>query len=306
MKRILGIAIGGIFLISAAGAYAAPGDCFNGGNPANTCSPANCPGDPANTACSTDDSGCVSGSASCAGQPCATAKNHLKCSQAIGGVFCKLVSCVIGCHKKQADARFKGATATAADAAEETCEGTNNSADKSCGGKANAALTKLTGKNICDPQQLSNASGEMAVLVGHPSPIPALSLDSQNAIVLCDSASPALIGGDDAGWVPQTKTDLACADAEGKATGAAVCCSIKCHAAMNGKFFAGKPFNEEDCEETNAKGNGCKDKFNKARDKAQTKGCAACNNAAGWDGSFANGVGTVDGANVIAYPCNLP
>jgi hypothetical protein len=229
----------------------------------------------------------------------------MKCSQGIGTAFCKLVSCVIGCHKKMVDSRFKGATATAADTAEDTCEGNNTSTDKSCGGKLNAALAKLQAKGICDPQQLSNANGEAAVLIGHPSPIPSLSLDGQNDIVYCDSASPALIGGDDEGWVPQTKTDLACADAEGKATAAAVCCVIKTHAAMNAKFFAGKPYDEESVEETNAKHNGCQDKFNKARDKAQAKGCAACNNSAGWDFSYANASGTVDGANVIAYPCNL-
>jgi hypothetical protein len=297
MKRILGIAVGGIFLITAAGAFAAsaPGNCFNGDtDPSDGCT-ANCPGDPNNPDCSADDSGCVSNT-----------KNHLKCSQGVGSAFCKLVACVIGCHKKQADARFKGATATAADTAEDTCEGTNTSTDKSCGGKFNAALNKLIAKNICDNQQITGANSEAAVLVGHPSPIPALSLDGMNSGVYCDSASVnGLIGGDDTGWVPASKTDLACADAEGKAAGAAVCCVIKAHAAMNGKFFAGKPYNEESVEETNAKKNGCQDKFNKARDKAQTKGCNVCNNATGWDGQWANADGTVDGANVVAYPCNL-
>jgi hypothetical protein len=319
MKRILGIAIGGMFLMVAAGAHAAappptaPGaggtfDCTKGicsSNPAQQCATASdCGGtdtcdNRGTTSCATDDSGCVSHT-----------KNQLKCSQGLGTAFCKLVTCVIGCHKKQADSRFKGATASAADTAEDTCEGTNNSpaTEKSCGGKFNAAVAKLgpTGKNLCEPIQISNANGEAAVLIGHPSPLPALSLDGQNDNVYCDSTQPALIGGDDEGWVPGSKGDLACQDAEGKAIAQAVCCSIKCHSSMASKFFAGKDFDEEACEETNAKGNGCQNKFNKSRDKAIAKGCNACNQAAGWDAQFANGVGTVDGANNVVYPCGLP
>jgi hypothetical protein len=323
MRRILAVAIGGILCLTVAGANAAsgPGQCFNGGTP-NGCSPGNCPGDPNNLDCSLNDTGCVSNT-----------KNHKSCSDAIGKAFCGLVKCVLGCHKKQADQRYKGVDQDTADLAEDACEGTSNSADteKSCGGKLNKALNKLFAKGICDPAQIANAGSERAVLVGHPAPIPSLSLDGQNGGVYCESSTGVFIedldcaggsnngndcttdancpgGGkclrEDTGWVPSSKPFLACADAEAKAVGALVCCTIKCHANMNSKFFAGKPYNEEACEELPT-GKSCVDKFNKARDKAQIKGCSPCNNAAGWDGQGANGVGTVDGANVIAYPCGL-
>lgn len=319
MKRLLGIAIGSIFLFSAAGAYAGPGACFNGGAPAN-CSPSNCTGPAVGVSCDADDSGCVSDT-----------KNHMKCSATIGGLFCKLVSCVLNCHKKQADARFKGATQDAADAAEDTCE---IGGAKSCKGKLDAAIAKLTSAAICDPQQLTNAASEEAVLVGHPSPIPTLSLDGQNSLAYCDSTGGAQFiedtdceggtnngnectadtdcpgGGkclrEDTGWVPKDKGSLACEDALTKANAALVCCTIKCHTAMNSKFFAGKAYNEEACEESsNPAGKGCHDKFNKVRDKTIAKGLctAACNNAAGWNANAANSIGTVDGANVIAFPC---
>lgn len=300
MRRILAVAIGGILCLTVAGANAAsgPGQCFNGGAP-NACSPANCPGDPNNPDCSANDTGCVSNT-----------KNHKGCSDAIAKAFCGVVKCVIGCHKKQADARFKGVDATTADTAEDACEGTNASPDteKSCGGKLKKAINKLITKGICDAVQISNANNEAAVLIGHPAPIPPLSLDGQNDLAYCDSASPALIGGEDDGWVPQSKDNLACADAEGKATGALICCALKCHSAMNAKFFAGKPFNEEACEESsNPVGKGCVDKFNKTRDKVIGKGiCAPCNQQAGWDFEVANALGTVDGANGLAFPCGLP
>jgi hypothetical protein len=333
MKRLLGIAIGSFFFMTAAGAYASePGDCFNGGDSPG-CSPAFCPGDPLNLECSADDSGCVSNSSSCPGLPCAAAKGHLKCSSAIGHAFCNLVKCVIGCHKKQADARFKGMTQDLADAAEDTCE-IGPAGGKSCKEKLDAALAKVIAKGGCDSAQISNAASEEVVLIGHPSPIPSLSLDYQNGGVYCDSTGGAVFiedmdceggtnngadcttnadctgGGkclrEDTGWVPKDKFNLACEDALGKAVGAVTCCTIKCHATMNGKFFAGKPFNEEACEETNLKKNACLDKFNKVRDKTLGKGiCPACNDLFGWDSQSANAVGTVDGANVIVYPCGL-
>jgi hypothetical protein len=326
MNRLLEFAMVGAFLLTVAGADAAsgPGQCFNGGTP-NACSPSNCPGDPNNLDCSADDTGCVSNT-----------KSHRICSDAIGKAFCQLVSCVIGCHKKQADARFKAVDQDTADTAEDACEGSSTSPDteKSCGGKLNRTLNKLFAKGVCEPAQIANAGSERAVLIGEPAPIPSLSLDGQNGGVYCDSTGGAdfiedldCAGGsnngndcttdadcpggkclrEDTGWVPKTKNNLACEDTLGREIGKLVCCTIKCHAAMNAKFFAGKPYDEEACEESSTPaGKGCVDKFNKVRDKTIAKGlCPPCNDQNGWDGQNANAVGTVDGANVIAYPCGL-
>jgi hypothetical protein len=315
MKRVLGVAIGGIFLMSAAGAYAAPGDCFNGGTPPG-CGP-NCA--PNSTTCSAEDLGCVSNT-----------KGHAKCGKAIAtALFGKLIPAVIKCHAKQAAARLKGADQVTAGDAEETCE-------QAAKAKLDAALAKVS--SICDPSQNSHAGEWAAILVGHPSTIPTLSLDNGfpgGPPVYCDSAGGALIedteceggtrngvrgcatafdcpgGGkcvqEDAGYVPKDKNSLKCEDTEGKEIGKLVAAVTKCHIKMDAAFAAGKPFDEEACEEGDpVKPKAAHRRYNAARDVMLAKGiCPACNDAAHWDANAANAIGTLDAVNANPYPCNL-
>jgi hypothetical protein len=279
MKGLLGVAIGGIFLMGAGGvAFATPpgpGQHFN-------CS------DGGTTSCAADDSGCVSNT-----------KNHKKCSSAIGKAFAKAINAVIKCHCKQATARLNGATESAADSDEEACEQGPNGG-KSAKEKLDAAIAKVT--PICDSIQITFAGAEESVLFGGS----AQGLDSMNGNTFCDSASGAMIGGDDAGFVPNSKDNLKCDCSVAKNVGKLVAAAIKCHDKMNGKFFAGKDFDEEACEEVDTNGKAAHQKFTAAEMKLIAKGiCPGCQSAVDQENQAVNALGTVDSANVIGYPCNL-
>ena len=278
MTRIMGLATGVLFLAASAGFATppAPGqhfDCSNGGD----------------SSCATDDTGCVSNTS-----------GHLKCSSAIGKAFAKAIASVIKCHAKQAQMRFKGSSENGAGTSEENCEGNpGNSAQ----GKLDATLTKLAGSGVCDPAQLSGAATEEAVLFG-PS---ALGLDAQNGNVFCDSTSGALIGDDDAGFVPNTPENLKCALTVGKNLSRLVTSAIKCHDKMNKSFFKGGDFDEEVCEATDPVSHrGALDKYNQQRDKLAGLGiCPPCLDSSSIDMLGADALTQVDAANASAYPCNL-
>ena len=282
MKRILGAAIGGIFFLGAGGAFAAPptpGQHFN-------CS------DGGTSSCAADDGGCVSNT-----------KNHLKCSDSEAKAFGKAVAAVIKCHIKQADAAFKTLNGKPTTFDEEGCE---NAAIA----KLSATRAKIEGKAICDPQQINNFNVEQAVLFNHPPPAPALSIDGQNGNTYCDSTSGAMIdggpGGDDPGWVPNSAPNLKCAETVAKMLSRLVGAVIKCHIKLNDSDFKGKDFDEESCEETNPSQKGALDKFNQQRDKlAQLAICPPCLDSAHINALGASALGQLDGANGIAYPCNL-
>jgi hypothetical protein len=280
----------GPWLLLAAGAFVvATTPAWAGKPPPTTPGPGqhfDC-SDGGTTSCATDDSGCVSNT-----------KNHMKCSSAIAKAFAKAVGTVIKCHSKQAQARFKGTDASTADAAEETCEQTGPASAK---GKLDAALAKAA--PLCDPVQISNAQLEESVLFGNSS----LSLDGQNGGIFCDSASQALIGGDETGWVPSSADSLKCEQTVGKMISKLVAASLKCHDKMNTSFFKGKDFDEESCEETNPSQKGALDKYNQQRDKLLALGiCPPClNSQALLDAQSANVLSQLDSANSVAYPCNL-
>jgi hypothetical protein len=286
MKGILGVAIGGIFLMGAGGAFAAPPgpgqhfNCSDGGSGVN---------------CAADDGGCVSNT-----------KNHLKCSDSEAKAFSKAIAAVGKCHIKQADAAFKTNNGKPTTFDEEGCE--------------NAAITKLSttrakieGSGICDPTQINNFNVEQAVLFGHPPPAPALSVDGQNGNTYCDSASGVLIdpSGDDTGFVPNSKDNLKCADTVVKIQSKLVAAVIKCHIKLNDSDFKGKDFDEESCEETNPSQKGALDKYNQQRDKLKGLGiCPSClcespSACSGIDARATSILGQADGANGLAYPCNL-
>ncbi len=280
MRRIVLTGVLGFFFAAGVGIAAPPTpgqhfDCSDGGT----------------TSCATDDTGCVSNTL-----------DHAKCSSKIGKLFAKAVSGVITCHAKQAGMRLKGTSINGAGTSEENCE---NNPGNSAQGKLDAGISKLTAAGICAPVQLANAATEEAILF-NPG---LLSLDAQNANVYCDSSSGAMIGDDDAGFVPANANMYKCQVSVAKALGKLAASAIKCHDKMNVSFFKAKDFDEESCEEINLlmPTSGALAKFNRNRDKLVTAGiCPACLNGASQDAQAASVLSQIDLGNAVAYPCGLP
>src|SRR5262245_8449563 len=279
MKRILGLAIGGVLLAAGVARAIPPGpgqhfDCSDGGD----------------TSCAVDDPGCVSN----------LSKGHLACSTKIGRALGRAVVSTIVCHNKQAEMRFKGASETGAGNSEENCEENPGNSAK---GKLDKVLAGLADAGFCDPAQLAGAAAEEAVLFGAG---PA-SLDGQNGNVFCDSSSGAFIGDDDSGFVPATAEIFKCEVGVAKAVARLVLTGVKCHDKMNRSFFKGVDFDEEVCEEHDpVRFRGGLDKFNQARDKLLAAGiCPPCLDGAGMDAIAASVISQLDAANGLVYPCNL-
>src|SRR5437016_8301167 len=142
MKRLLGFAIGGIFLMAAGAAVATPPgpgkkfDCSTGGT----------------SSCASDDTGCVPGSKDDPAAPGVVAT--LKCGDGLAKAFTKAIQAVIKCHTKMADSVFKGAPVD-----DETCE--TSGGGKSAKEKLDAAITKLA--PLCTSTQLALAAAEESV-----------------------------------------------------------------------------------------------------------------------------------------------
>jgi hypothetical protein len=271
MKGMVGFVVGGILLTAAIGRATPPGqgqhfDCTDGGD----------------TSCAADDTGCVS-----------NGKAHLACSRKINSAFGKAVIATVKCHIDQAEKRFKGASENGAGTSEENCEDNPGNSAK---GKLDARIANLAAAGICDPLQMSGASTEEGDLFGAgPS-----SLDVQNGSFFCDSASAALIGDDDAGWVPATADVFKCEATVAKIASKLNVLVRKCHNAMDKAFFKGADLDEEACEQTALA------KFNKVRDKLIAASvCPACLDGAGIDTIGAGVLSQVDSTNDRMFPCNL-
>lgn len=277
MTRVLsGITIG--VCLAASVAWAAPPtpgqhfDCSDGGT----------------SSCAADDTGCVSNTL-----------NHAKCSSKIGKLLGKAVASTIVCHVKQADQRFKGASANGAGNSEENCEENPGNSAKS---KLDAGLAKLATSGLCDTAQLTGAGAEEAILF-NPGP---LSLDAQNVNVYCDSSSASLIGDDDTGWVATDPGMLKCEEAVAKALAKLALSVIKCHDKMNVSFFKAKDFDEEKCESSDPLLSALA-KYNRTRDKLIAAGiCPSCLDGADQDAQTASVISQIDAGNAVAYPCGLP
>ena len=280
MKRLLGLAIGSILFTAGVGRAIPPGlgqhfDCSDGGD----------------TSCATDDAGCVSN----------FSKGHIACSGKISAALAKAVFATIICHIDQAEKRFKGASEQGAGQSEENCE---NNPGNSAQGTLDKKIAALKEQGICDPLQVTGAANEEAVLFGAPG---AGSLDDQNGLVFCDSASAALIGDDDTGFVPATADIFRCEATVAKALAKLVVSGAKCHINMNKAFFKGKDFDEEACEETSGPTlRGALDKFNKVRDKLLAQNiCPPCLDKTGMDNVAATALAQLDAANDKVFPCGL-
>jgi len=279
MKWTLGFAIGSILFTAGVGRAVPPGpgqrfDCSDLGG---------------DTSCAADDPGCVSNQ-----------KAHLACSSKLNSALAKSVFANIICHIDQAEKRLKGASEQGAGQSEENCE---NNPGKSAQGTLDKRIAAVTDQGICDPLQLAGAAAREGVLFGSGPD----SNDGQNGLFFCDSASGALIGDDDPGFVPATDDVFKCEATLAKTVGKLVVVAAKCHDAMNKFFFRMRDFDEEACEETSPTLHGALDKFNKVRDQTLAKGiCPPClDEAAEWDAVAATAISQLDAANDDVYPCGL-
>jgi hypothetical protein len=271
MKHAIAFAIGGLLLTATIGRATPPGqgqhfDCTDGGD----------------TSCAADDSGCVSNS-----------KPHLACSVKTISAFGKAVVATTKCHIDQAEKRFKGTSENGAGTSEENCEDNPGNSAK---GKLDARLANLAGAGICDPLQTSGASTEENELFGAgPN-----SLDVRNGDYFCDSASAALIGDDDAGWVPATAEVFKCEATVAKITAKLSALVRKCHNAMDKALFKGADFDEETCEQTVLA------KFNKVRDKLIAAAiCPPCLDGTAIDSLAADAIAQRGTTNDRMFPCGL-
>ena len=281
MKRVLGLLTGGILVVlvtPGVGRPIPPGpgqhfDCSDGGD----------------SSCAADDPGCVSNQ-----------KAHLACSIKIGSALAKDVLATVKCHIDQVAKRMKGTSENGAAQSEENCEENPGSSAK---GVLDKRLADLATQGICDPAQLAGGAAQEAVLFGSGPD----SLDVQNGAFFCDSSSGALIGDDDAGFVPATSDVFKCETSVLKAVVKLIRAGAKCHATMDKSFFRGVDFNEETCEETDpVRFRGALDKFNRVRDKLLAQGiCPPCLDQAGMNALAASALAQLDAANEDVYPCGL-
>src|SRR5438309_4099238 len=282
MNRVLGMLIGGIFLMGTGVAlFAAPPgpgkkfDCSQGGT----------------SSCATDDAGCVPDTPA-----------HAKCAAGIVKAFAKAIGCIGKCHCKQATA-----LATSKTFVEEPCEGHNPPKNNGCQDKFDAAISKLNASGNCSASQITLAGiGENIAFASKQQN--SSSLDALNGGSFCDSTSGAMImasDSDDAGFVP-TAAFLKCECGVAKNRTRLAAAVPKVHTAMATAFFKGKDYTEELFEGTNA-GKGALDKYNKTRDKLLASGgCPSCLDQAHQDSLAAGDTATLDGLNVLVYPCPPP
>lgn len=263
-------------LLLAGGALATPPgpgqhfDCSDGGT----------------SSCAADDEGCVPADSL-----------SYKCSSLAGKIISKAVKGAFACHEKQAQMRFQGSSVNGAGNSEENCEDNPGNSVKS---KFDDGVAKLNSLG-CGATFVSGVTTLEATLFGSGPG----SFDGDNANAYCqDSASQALIGDDDTGWVALNPGNLKCEIAVAKGLASLRINVIKCHRKMGGLFLKGVDFAEEDCEEVSSTGKGALAKFNKLRDKLAGSGiCPNCLSASAMDGLAASTISTEDTNNDVAFPC---
>jgi len=210
------LALTGMLALGAATAEALPGDALGG-----------------------DDTGCAP-----------TTKTGLYCALKGHALLTRLKRSVLGCHLTQAGLAFKnGSGTTGFSNAEENCEiGPSAQAAKA---KFDAYMAKLA--QICDPTVVANVNARGATIVGDQA-TPG-SMDALNATFFCDSTSGNLIdpGGDDGGYVPATPENYKCSVVVARLWAKLDYGVAKCHQKLVRSVFAGRPFDEEACEDTGIK-----------------------------------------------------
>jgi hypothetical protein len=203
-------------LVAAGPAWAAPGDPF---------------GD--------DDTGCAP-----------TTKQGLSCAKKVHSLVNKLRRTVLKCHLTHATHAFKNGMGTPGFSnAEENCE---------IGPSATSAKAKFDDKiaslaAVCDATVIANANARRDVILGDQNVVG--SLDNLNSTFFCDPTSGNLIdpGGDDGGYIPANDNNYKCSVVVAKLWSKLDTAVYKCHTKMAASVWAGKPFDEEACEDTGIK-----------------------------------------------------
>jgi len=238
-----------------------------------------------------DDTGCVPDD-----------KLGLYCGRIVTGALGKLNANIIKCHMVQEGHAFQtGHSAVGFDNAEENCtlDNPTNSA------KARFDKYMVKAAAYCAPAVVTSANARAATLLADTSNPD--SLDALNGSFFCDATTGLTIadpgGGDqdEAGFIPPDAGVHKCSRVVAKAYAKLVASVHKCHYRMAAYAFAGKPFDEELCEETPPKG--ALARYNAYVQKAIDAGiCPAClvSNAAAL-GSDA--VADLDAQLVDVFPC---
>ena len=231
-----------------------------------------------------DDTGCVPAT-----------RDLLSCSSRVAKALGTLANKVRKCHVKQADARYR----------EVVLGGPSAADDEDCEARAAAAFDRVlsrlgSGGRCVGDTVLSAAAAEAATLLADQSN--SLSFDAQNGSVYCDAGSGAPIDptGDDAGFVPNMKDHLHCADRAATNLSKLERRILKCHATAAERDFdlADPAFDEEACEAAALA------KFDSAAARLAGKGlCPQCLDALGQHAVATATAGQLDAANASAYPC---
>jgi hypothetical protein len=216
-RKLLGMIVPSIALgcLLAAPVWAAPGDPLGG-----------------------DDTGCAP-----------TTKNGLLCGMRIHALLAKLKRAALICHLTQDGHAFKAGMGTPGFAnAEDNCEiGPSATSAK---GKFDAKMAKLA--FICDPTVVANANARRDIILGNAAT--AGSLDSLNANAFCDATSGIEIdAGENIGFIPATAANYKCSVVVAKLWSKLDYGVAKCHQRLAKYVWAGKPFDEDVCEDTGTK-----------------------------------------------------
>jgi hypothetical protein len=192
------------------------------------------PGDPLGG----DDTGCAP-----------TTKQGLSCATKVHTLLAKLKRNALICHLTQDGQAFKtGMSSNGFHNAEVNCElGPSGQSAKE---KFDALMGKLA--LVCDATVVANTNARRDVILGDAST--AGSLDSLNAAVFCDATSGLEIDpGLNVGFIPSTTDHYKCSAVVAKLLSKLDYAVVKCHQKLVKAIFAGKPFDEEACEDTGIK-----------------------------------------------------
>ena len=221
------------------------------------------------------------------------------CGKIVAVGLGKLNANVIKCHLVQAGHAFQtGHSSPGFDNAEENC---------SVGNPTNSAKAKFDAYMVkaaayCAPAVVTSANARRDTLLADQTNPD--SLDALNGSFYCDTTSGLMIsepGGDEAGFIPASADNNKCSVTVAKAYRKLVYSVYKCHVQLGLAAFAGKPFDEELCEETAPKG--ALARYNAYVQKAILAGiCPPCL-VANATALGANAVAAIDAQNAEIYPC---
>lgn len=238
-----------------------------------------------------DDTGCVPDD-----------KLGSACGKIVAVALGKLNVNVIKCHLVQAGHAFQtGHSSTGFDNAEENC--TLGNPTQSAKARFDTYMAKASA--YCAAGVVTSANARRDTLLADASNPD--SLDALNGSFYCDSTTGLTIaepgGGDqdEAGFIPADAGANKCSVTVAKAYEKLVYSVYKCHYRMAQYAFAGKPFDEEACEETAPKG--ALARYNAYVQKAIDAGiCPAClaSNAAAIG---ADAVADLDAQLGDIFPC---